>query len=65
MRILECTTISFYMEFGHIYYLFKANIAHIIGEPKTMSTLRPKKTLTLSSWRLDLLGGKPEALLLR
>jgi len=28
------------MKFGHIYYLhlFKSNIAHIIGEPKIMST---------------------------
>jgi hypothetical protein len=29
-----------YMKFDHIYYLhlFKANIAHVIGEPKTVST---------------------------
>ena len=34
------------MEFGHIYYLhlFKPNIAHIIGESKTMSTKSPPRT---------------------
>jgi hypothetical protein len=48
MRILECTTISFYMEFGHIYYLFKANIAHIIGVPKIVSTKIYKHDVSLS-----------------
>jgi hypothetical protein len=40
-----------YMELGHIYYLylFKANIARIIGEPKTMSTVGQLSHLHLSS----------------
>ena len=38
------------------------NISQDLGLP---SSLKKNNTYALSSWRLDLLGGKPEALLLR